>query len=68
MRNPHQYDTDQDEEGNVCDDDIDGDGVENPVGLVDDENILVPRLNFENEDNCPLLTNSDQENICSSVS
>ena len=27
VRNPHQYDTDQDGKGNVCDDDIDGDGV-----------------------------------------
>jgi hypothetical protein len=29
--NPHQTDTDKDGFGDVCDDDIDGDGVKNPI-------------------------------------
>jgi hypothetical protein len=35
--NPHQTDTDHDKIGDVCSSDIDGDGVQNPVGFVDDE-------------------------------
>jgi hypothetical protein len=35
--NPYQTDTDKDGIGDVRDDDIDGDGIKNPVGFVDDE-------------------------------
>lgn len=34
--NPNQIDTDKDDIGDVCDDDIDGDGVKNKIGIVDD--------------------------------
>lgn len=34
--NPNQTDTDKDRIGDVCDDDIDGDGAKNPIGIVDD--------------------------------
>jgi thrombospondin 2/3/4/5 len=33
---PHQRDFDGDGRGDVCDDDIDGDGVTNTVNVVDD--------------------------------
>lgn len=34
--NPNQTDTDNDGIGDVCDDDIDGDGTKNAIGIVDD--------------------------------
>jgi len=34
--NPHQKDTDHDGTGDVCSSDIDGDGIKNPIGIVDD--------------------------------
>ena len=30
--------------------------------------MIIPRLESENTDNCPLLANSDQQDICSSLS
>lgn len=34
--NPSQNDLDADGKGDICDQDIDGDGLKNPIGLVDD--------------------------------
>ena len=34
--NPSQKDFDQDKIGDVCDDDIDNDGIKNPKGIVDE--------------------------------
>lgn len=34
--NPSQRDSDGDKVGDVCDDDIDGDGIKNPIGIVDE--------------------------------
>lgn len=42
--NPGQRDVDGDTQGNVCDDDIDGDGQKNPEGIVDDnDNIIIDK-------------------------
>ena len=39
--NPHQRDFDRDNKGDVCDEDIDADGLENLVGLVNDHGMIV---------------------------
>ena len=60
--NKQQRDADGDGIGNVCDDDIDGDGKSNPIGIVDDSDIVHVGLLPENEDNCLFIRNPEQNN------
>lgn len=52
--NPQQKDTDGDGKGNVCDDDIDGDGQKNPIGIVDDNDNIIINKRDKNTDQNPL--------------
>jgi len=52
--NPQQRDTDGDGKGDVCDDDIDGDGQKNPIGIVDDHGNVVIGKRDPNLDQSPL--------------
>ena len=47
----------------MCDDDIDGDGVKNPVGIVDAPGYVITSLLTPTSDNCLFTPNSDQKNI-----
>lgn len=58
--NPTQKDSSNNEVGDVCDDDIDGDGIKNPKGIVDETGRINVRLLKENEDNCLFTPNADQ--------
>ncbi|MDR2416025.1 MAG: thrombospondin type 3 repeat-containing protein [Candidatus Peribacteria bacterium] len=52
--NPHQIDLDADGIGNVCDEDIDGDGSKNPKGIVDDNDHIIIGKRDTTADQTPL--------------
>jgi len=59
--NPTQLDIDEDWQGNVCDDDIDWDGILNPRWVVDDLGYIdISLLNY-GYDNCLFVQNPNQE-------
>ena len=58
--NPQQHDTDQDQIGDVCDEDIDGDGSTNPIGIVDDEGNIIIGKRTGSVDNCLFVVNTGQ--------
>lgn len=58
--NPAQKDLDTDGVGNVCDKDIDGDSIENPAGIVDNQDRIIVRLRTATMDNCLFISNVDQ--------
>ena len=58
---PSQTDTDNDNIWDVCDPDIDGDGISNPIGIVDNKwNIDISKRDSE-VDNCLFIPNPEQE-------
>ena len=59
--NPHQTDTNKNWIWDVCDDDIDGDGVKNPIGIVDDNGRINVKAWTPTMDNCLFTPNPDQK-------
>lgn len=67
IRNPSQFNNDADKFGDVCDEDIDGDGIINPLWLVNDFWFINPSISISGNsvwyDNCPLTPNTEQDDI-----
>ncbi|MFA6256352.1 MAG: thrombospondin type 3 repeat-containing protein [Candidatus Absconditabacterales bacterium] len=59
--NPSQKDADNDKMGDVCDDDIDGDTIKNPIGIVDEEGKIDISKRTKAMDNCLFIVNTGQE-------
>lgn len=59
--NPNQDDTDWDKQGDVCDDDIDWDGIKNPRYIVDANGNINATLLTSTWDNCIFKKNQQQE-------
>lgn len=60
MYNPSQKDFDHDGVGDVCDNDIDNDGIKNPIGIVDEEWKIDISKWDKNMDNCLFAINTNQ--------
>ena len=58
--NPSQKDSSQNGIGDVCDEDIDADGIKNPKWIVDETWRINIRLLPQNQDNCLFVPNTDQ--------
>lgn len=58
--NPNQANNDRDNMGDVCDDDIDGDGIMNPIGIVDARASIDSSLWTNTTDNCLFVNNKNQ--------
>ena len=58
--NPNQANHDRDIAGDVCDDDIDGDSIQNPLGIVDARGNINTALWTQNTDNCLFIANAKQ--------
>ncbi len=59
--NPSQTDNDNDKIWDVCDDDIDDDGVKNPIGILDERWGININLRTFQTDNCLIIKNNDQK-------
>ena len=59
--NPNQVDLNHNGIGDVCDDDIDGDGIKNPKGIVDRNGNINTVLITPSMDNCIFTPNHDQK-------
>jgi len=58
--NPSQIDTDNDKIWDVCDNDIDGDSISNPIGIVDERWSVKVSLRAAETDNCIFIQNTNQ--------
>lgn len=58
--NPNQNDTDGDGTIDACDEDLDGDGINNAICMFDDSGIIDEDIASTSEDNCIFNPNEDQ--------